>query len=105
MLFPTRLKDQLISKVLDRPIETFDLEPIERKPIPGSRLRTRAFIKVQDGCDNRCTFCVTTVARGAGISRPTEQILADIHAARSAQEIVLTGVHLGSWGKRPWKQF
>jgi threonylcarbamoyladenosine tRNA methylthiotransferase MtaB len=98
-IVPNQLKDQLVPKVLDRPLETFDLEPIEREPIPGSRLRTRAFIKVQDGCDNRCTFCVTTVARGAGVSRPTEQILADIHAAHSSQEIVLTGVHLGSWGK------
>ena len=98
-IVPNALKDQLVSKVLDLPIETFDLEPIEREPIPGSRLRTRSFIKVQDGCDNRCTFCVTTVARGAGTSRPTGQILADIHAASSTQEIVLTGVHLGSWGK------
>lgn len=81
--------------------ETFDLEPLVRQPIPGARLRTRAFIKVQDGCDNRCTFCVTTVARGPGRSIPVARILADIRAALNGgtQEIVLTGVHLGSWGQ------
>jgi threonylcarbamoyladenosine tRNA methylthiotransferase MtaB len=86
---------------LQFPPETFDLEPLARQPVPGGRLRTRAFIKVQDGCDNRCTFCITTLARGAGRSLPVEAILADINAALAggAQEIVLTGVHLGSWGQ------
>jgi threonylcarbamoyladenosine tRNA methylthiotransferase MtaB len=62
---------------------------------------TRAFIKVQDGCDNRCTFCITTVARGAGVSRPLGEIVAEIQALSSAgyKEVVLTGVHLGSYGK------
>ncbi len=55
---------------------------------------------MQDGCDNACTFCVTTVARGAGRSRPLEQVIEDVRFARAggAREIVLTGVHLGSWG-------
>jgi threonylcarbamoyladenosine tRNA methylthiotransferase MtaB len=103
---PNAGKDNLVPLVLDLPPETFDLEPVEREPIPGARLRTRAFIKVQDGCDNRCTFCITTVARGAGRSRSVDEILADIRAALSdeagdlaAREIVLTGVHLGSWGQ------
>lgn len=91
-------KDRLAAEALDLPLESFDLEPIERTPLPGARLRTRAFIKVQDGCDNRCTFCVTTLARGAGRSRSIAEILADIRAAAEAKEIVLTGVHLGSWG-------
>jgi threonylcarbamoyladenosine tRNA methylthiotransferase MtaB len=94
-------KDYLVSKILEIPLKNFDLEPLVRRPLPGSRMRTRAFIKVQDGCDNRCTFCITTVARGGGQSIPVERILADIHAASEggAQEIVLTGVHLGSWGQ------
>jgi threonylcarbamoyladenosine tRNA methylthiotransferase MtaB len=97
---PNTAKDHLVPLVLDLPAETFDLEPIEREPIPGARLRTRAFIKVQDGCDNRCTFCITTVARGPGRSLPLANILESIQAALDggAQEIVLTGVHLGSWG-------
>ena len=45
------------------------------------RMRTRSFIKVQDGCNNRCAYCVTTLARGESRSMPIESILADIHAA------------------------
>ncbi len=104
---PNRQKDYLVAQVLGLPPEDFDLEPVDRQPIPGARLRTRAFIKVQDGCDNRCTFCVTTLARGAGRSRSIPQVLAEVKAAvqihspgeAAAQEIVLTGVHLGSWGQ------
>jgi threonylcarbamoyladenosine tRNA methylthiotransferase MtaB len=120
-VIPNEAKDQLVPDLLQISPEMFDLEPVARQPIPGARLRTRAFIKVQDGCDNRCTFCVTTLARGPGRSRPIPEILADIRAAiqdaqeftdssgaspvrdfaiddSSAREIVLTGVHLGSWG-------
>ena len=97
---PNAVKDTLVPDLLHIPVDAFDLEPVEREPIPGARLRTRAFIKVQDGCNNRCTFCVTALARGGGHSRPVAEVLADIRAALrgSAQEIVLTGVHLGSWG-------
>ena len=107
---PNWEKDRLVPDLLQVDPQVFDLELAEREPIPGARLRTRLFIKVQDGCDNRCTFCVTTLARGPGRSRPPEEILADLHAALQggvedadnpgpAQEIVLTGVHLGSWGQ------
>ena len=94
-------KDYLVSDVLDLPQETFDLEPIVRKPLPGLHRRTRAFIKVQDGCDNHCTFCVTTIARGEGRSRSVAEVISDIQSALAGgtKEIVLTGVHLGSWGQ------
>ena len=99
-IIPNPNKERLVAEVLQVPPELFDQEFIEREPVPGLRLRTRAFIKVQDGCDNRCTFCVTTVARGESRSRSVSDILSDIAAATSggAQEVVLTGVHLGSWG-------
>ena len=94
-------KDFLVSEVLNLPLETFDLEPLNRIPLPGVHHRTRAFIKVQDGCDNHCTFCITTVARGASRSRPLADIINDIQFALDggSKEIVLTGVHLGSWGQ------
>ncbi|RMF06038.1 MAG: tRNA (N(6)-L-threonylcarbamoyladenosine(37)-C(2))-methylthiotransferase MtaB [Chloroflexi bacterium] len=62
---------------------------------------TRAFVKVQDGCDNRCAFCIVTVARGAGRSRLLPDVLAEINrlAAQGYQEAVLSGVHLGSYGR------
>jgi threonylcarbamoyladenosine tRNA methylthiotransferase MtaB len=97
-LVPNEAKDRLVADLLQMPMAAFGLEPIERQPIPGARLRTRAFIKVQDGCDNRCTFCVTTLARGGGRSRSVAEILEDIRLAGQAREVVLTGVHLGSWG-------
>jgi threonylcarbamoyladenosine tRNA methylthiotransferase MtaB len=94
-------KDQLVPDLLNLPQESFDLEPIAREPLPGLHRRTRAFIKVQDGCDNHCTFCVTTIARGAGHSRPVADVILDIQSALQGgtKEIVLTGVHLGSWGQ------
>lgn len=93
-------KDQLVADVLELSQESFDLEPIAREPLPGLHRRTRAFIKVQDGCDNHCTFCVTTVARGKARSRSVADVILDVQSALAGgtKEIVLTGVHLGSWG-------
>ena len=93
-------KDHLVADVLNLPQETFDIEPISRELLPGLHRRTRAFIKVQDGCDNQCTFCITTVARGEGRSRTVADVVLDIQSAMDGdtKEVVLTGVHLGSWG-------
>ena len=98
---PNDLKDLLVPGLLQLPRSAFDLEPVEREPLPGARLRTRAFIKAQDGCDNHCTYCITTLARGKGRSLPAEAVLKDVLSAirGGAQEAVLTGVHLGSWGQ------
>jgi threonylcarbamoyladenosine tRNA methylthiotransferase MtaB len=84
----------------DKP-SSFDIDPLNRQPIPGLHHRTRAFIKVQDGCDNHCTFCITTIARGEGRSRALADVISDIQFALwgGTKEIVLTGVHLGSWGQ------
>ena len=83
---------------IDLPV--FDQEPILRDFLAGNLSHTRAFVKVQDGCDNRCTFCVTTIARGKGQSRHLGDVVAEIQtlAAAGYQEAVLTGVHLGSYG-------
>lgn len=98
---PNLEKDRLVAGLLELPLELFDLEPVVREPLPGARLRTRAFIKVQDGCDNHCTFCVTRIARGPGRSHEVARIMRDVNAALAggAHELVLTGVHLGSWGQ------
>lgn len=97
-------KDKLVPLVLGHDpaelVEMFDHEPLEREFTPGALGRTRAFVKVQDGCNNRCTFCVTTIARGAGRSRSLSAVVDEIQALTAAgyQEAVLTGVHLGSYG-------
>ena len=61
--------------------------------------RTRPGIKIQDGCDNRCTYCIVWRARGAARSMPPEKVLAAVRAAqeRGAHEVVLTGINLGSY--------
>jgi threonylcarbamoyladenosine tRNA methylthiotransferase MtaB len=94
-------KDHLVSTLTGVALEPFEEEPISRQDaIKGASGRTRAFVKVQDGCDNACTFCVTTIARGAGRSRPLAEILNEIRYLQGIgyQEAVLTGVHLGSYG-------
>jgi threonylcarbamoyladenosine tRNA methylthiotransferase MtaB len=62
--------------------------------------RHRAFVKVQDGCRYRCTYCIVTVARGEEHSRAIDDIIDEINAvhAQGIQEAVLTGVHLGGYG-------
>ncbi len=73
----------------------------DKKPNLGSRSRTRSFIKVQDGCDNKCTYCLTTFARGISKSLPAEEVISHIKNAENqgVKEIVLTGVQIGSWGR------
>ncbi len=79
------------------PLPAIDAAPLSSIQADG---HTRAFVKVQDGCDNRCTFCIVTVARGASRSRPAVEVIAEINrlAAAGYQEAVLSGVHLGSYG-------
>ena len=64
------------------------------------RGRQRAFIKVQDGCRYRCTFCIVTVARGEEKSTAIEKIIEDINTfvEQGVKEVILTGVHLGGYG-------
>jgi threonylcarbamoyladenosine tRNA methylthiotransferase MtaB len=97
-----RDKDDLIRLTGNDPAPDYEREPISRDPLPPGTLgRTRAFVKAQDGCDNHCTFCVTTLARGAGRSVPAGEIVREVEGLIQAgyQEVVLTGVHLGSYGR------
>lgn len=60
---------------------------------------TRAFIKAQDGCSRRCSYCVVPVARGQQIARPLEEVVREVRSAAIAgcREIIITGIHLGSY--------
>ena len=94
-------KDRLIEKVRSAGLlDETDTIPAPDAAFPLPDSHTRAFIKVQDGCDNRCTFCIVTLARGAGRSRTIPDVVAEIEqlVALGYQEAVLTGVHLGSFG-------
>jgi threonylcarbamoyladenosine tRNA methylthiotransferase MtaB len=63
--------------------------------------RTRAFLKVQDGCDYKCTYCTIPLARGISRSDTLENVInnAKIIASKGIKEIVLTGVNIGDYGK------
>lgn len=92
-------KDHLVSSVL-RSFSDVGRVNI-RQQVEGSRKRTRAFIKAQDGCDQHCTYCITRFARGKSRSVPVEDVIADINASENAgaKEAVLSGVQLGAWGR------
>lgn len=66
---------------------------------PSPTGRTRPGIKIQDGCDNRCSFCIVWKARGASTSLAPRKVLDALHDAerRNAHEVVLTGINLGSY--------
>jgi threonylcarbamoyladenosine tRNA methylthiotransferase MtaB len=66
--------------------------------IPGGR--TRPSLKVQDGCDGRCSYCVVPAARGPGRSMPLEEALARLRQLGERHaEVVLSGIHLGAYGR------
>ena len=75
---------------------TFPLSGFRRG---GQGVRTRGLLKVQDGCDEHCTFCATTIARGNNRSRPVEELVEEARQlAANHAEIVITGVHIGTYG-------
>ena len=93
-------KDQILPDLLAKAAPNI-LNCEQSRPNLGSRNRTRGFVKVQDGCDNRCAYCLTQVARGASVSIDADSVIAYAKKLQNlgVKEIVLTGVQLGSWGK------
>jgi threonylcarbamoyladenosine tRNA methylthiotransferase MtaB len=64
--------------------------------------RTRPNLKIQDGCNNRCSFCIIPFVRGRSRSAPVEQVTEQVRSlARRYREIVLSGINLGRWGREP----
>lgn len=63
--------------------------------------KTRASLKIQDGCDNRCTYCIIWKARGKSRSADSEFIINQINnfSKNGFKEVMLTGIHIGQWGK------
>jgi len=95
-------KAQLVEKALtELTFETMPAMATEPAEIAlFTRGRQRAFVKVQDGCRYRCTFCIVTVARGEEVSRSIADVITEINAlhAQGINEVILTGVHLGGYG-------
>lgn len=79
----------------------------ENLEIDRTEEHTRAYLKVQDGCNQFCTYCIIPYARGRIRSKKTEDVINEVKrlAASGCQEVVLTGIHLSSYGKeRPEDQ-
>lgn len=74
--------------------------PFNRMPAPAFGGRTRPFLKVQDGCNAYCAYCIVPYSRGRSRSLPPEQAIAELDSLiqKGATELVLTGIHLGRWG-------
>ncbi len=75
-------------------------QPYENLSITGTAEHTRAFIKVQDGCNQFCSYCIIPYARGRVRSRAFSDVLSEVRllARKGYQEIVLSGIHLSSYG-------
>ncbi len=76
-------------------------EHFEDIPLFDAPGRTRAFLKIQEGCTNFCTYCIIPYARGPLRSRPLSSIIQETEKLIAAgfKEIVLTGIHLGAYGR------
>jgi threonylcarbamoyladenosine tRNA methylthiotransferase MtaB len=82
--------------------DIFALDTVSLAPIAGREAgHTRPTLKIQDGCNNRCAYCVIPFVRGKSRSLPPQQIIAEVQRLVSvgAQEIVLSGINLGSYGR------
>ncbi|MBP5212422.1 MAG: MiaB/RimO family radical SAM methylthiotransferase [Pyramidobacter sp.] len=87
---------QGIATMRGRMSARWDPLELEQSPYFG-----RAFVKVQDGCDHHCTYCIVPARRGPSVSRPVADIIAEARrcAEKGQFEIILTGVHLGLFGR------
>ena len=100
MVVPNLHKEQVLDRIGAAPL----VDDPQREHAAALNLpceRTRAFIKVQDGCENACAYCVVTLARGPARSVRPETVLATARqrCAEGANELVLSGVNIGSYGR------
>ena len=106
LVVDNRHKEQLVDQTLqllgDPSGQGTGVEPVYGEALNALLLRGRhrGFIKIQDGCRYRCTYCIVTLARGDERSRNEDEILAEIGRLyrQGVQEIALTGVHVGGYG-------
>lgn len=105
-------KEAALEKTLDDTtiIDVNNTYEYEEMTLKKTAEHTRAYIKIQDGCNQFCSYCIIPYARGRVRSRRMEDILAEIEGIVAAgyQEIVLTGIHISSYGidfeEEAWKQ-
>ena len=81
-----------IGDVMSAPFEPMEITHFER---------TRAYVKIEDGCENRCSYCAIPAARGRVRSKPLEDVVSEVTGlvANGCREVVLTGIETASWGR------
>lgn len=103
-VFGSAEKDKVVPFILG-------LDPVETSkamfPSYSSGERTRSFLKVQDGCNNRCSYCTVPNARGCSRNNPISDVVAQAReiASKGVKEIVLTGVNIGDFGRSTGEDF
>jgi len=95
------LGSELKRALLARPQDFLTAAEPDTAPVVAARAKTRALLRIQEGCDNRCTYCMVWRLRGPQRSRPAGEVLAEAREllADGYREIVLTGVHIGAYGR------
>ncbi|MQL51665.1 tRNA (N(6)-L-threonylcarbamoyladenosine(37)-C(2))-methylthiotransferase MtaB [Desulfofundulus thermobenzoicus] len=81
--------------------DIFAVEEFTELPVPALPSRVRAFLKIQEGCNNYCAYCIIPFARGPLRSRDPERVLAEARrlVREGFKELVLTGIHTGAYGQ------
>ena len=89
-------KGQIIEMIQKSGCNIFEKSDTFEELLPAKSLRTRSFIKVQDGCNNYCSYCIIPYLRGNSRSRNPESVLKEINNCKS-KEIVITGINLSAY--------
>lgn len=91
---------------LRTPLDRLHVEPVGGELLQRRDGAARGWLKVQDGCDRKCSFCATRLARGVSRSRPPDEVVGEAQLlAAGHPELVVTGIHIGHYGRDldpPW---
>lgn len=92
MIVPNKDKEKLLEKVFPKAL-------VPEFRIKNFEAHTRAFVKVQDGCNSYCSYCVIPLVRGRSISRPLDEVLEEVRALieNGFREVVITGINVGDY--------
>ncbi len=98
---PEIVQSACLTRMLSKPaVKRFQPNPPDKAMLSPFENKTRPFLKIQDGCDTFCSYCIVPYARGRHHSMPFKDVLASVRILQKAgfHEVVLTGIHLGCYG-------
>lgn len=98
VVFGVRCAGELVTYLRKR-IELCGDDGMTMPLVPMRQLRARALLKIQDGCNSRCTYCAVWRARGTSISIKPQEVLGAYRALSAYPEVMLTGIHIGQYGR------